>query len=54
MSNPYGKRLIGDVYSLLTATPLQYDRTVVMLDNDFETVPDLAIQVVDLRCIIDQ
>ena len=35
--------LIGDVDTLIAATALEYNRTVVTLDGDFQRVPELSV-----------
>jgi predicted nucleic acid-binding protein len=43
MRPPYGQGLIGDMDTLIAATALTYDLTVVTLDGDYVRVPDLAV-----------
>lgn len=40
-------RLIGDIDTLIAATALERDLTVVTLDPDFERVPNLKLRLVD-------
>ena len=42
---PYGTGLIGDVDTLIAATALEYDLTVVTVDRDFTRVPQLRVQI---------
>jgi predicted nucleic acid-binding protein len=42
---PYGTGLIGDVDTLIAATALAYDLTVVTVDRDFTRVPQLRVRV---------
>jgi predicted nucleic acid-binding protein len=41
--------LIGDIDTLIAATALERDRTVVTLDSDFTRVPDLDVLLLDRR-----
>ena len=38
-------RLIGDIDTLITATALEHDLTVVTIDPDFQRVPDLEVML---------
>lgn len=40
---PHGPRLIGDVDTLIAATALERDLTIVTLDSDFRRVPNLRV-----------
>jgi len=40
---PYGPGLIGDIDTLIAATALELDLTVVTTDGDFRRVPDLKL-----------
>ena len=42
MRTPYGPGLIGDMDTLIAATAMVYDLTVVTLDSDYTRVPDLS------------
>jgi predicted nucleic acid-binding protein len=42
---PYGAGLIGDVDTLIAATALDRDLTLVTMDRDFERVPNLKVRV---------
>jgi predicted nucleic acid-binding protein len=46
---PYGPGLIGDVDALIAATALEHDLTVVTMDSDFQRVPGLQVQLIDVR-----
>ena len=46
---PHGKGLIGDIDTLIAATALEYNLTIVTIDHDFERVPHLKVQLVNLR-----
>ena len=43
MRSPYGSGLIGDMDTLIAATALVYDLTVVTIDSDYARVPDLSL-----------
>ncbi len=40
---PYGPGLIGDIDTLIAATALEYNLTVVTTDSDFSRVPNLNV-----------
>ena len=40
---PHGPGLIGDIDTLIAATALERDLTLVTIDSDFQRVPDLQI-----------
>ncbi len=46
---PYGKGLIGDIDTLIAATALERNLTIVTTDHDFSRVPQLHIHLVDLN-----
>ena len=46
---PYGKGLIGDIDTLIAATALEHDLTLLTIDTDFERVPHLKWQLVTLK-----
>src|SRR5712692_791308 len=46
---PYGKGLIGDMDTLIAATALERNLTIVTTDHDFERVPHLSLQFVNLK-----
>jgi predicted nucleic acid-binding protein len=43
MRPPYGPGLIGDMDTLIAATALHHQFTVVTSDSDFTRVPDLTV-----------
>lgn len=44
---PHGDGLIGDVDTLIAATALERDLTIVTVDSDFTRVPDLKFILLD-------
>ena len=42
---PHGPGLIGDIDTVIAATALEHDLTVVTTDHDYERVPNLKVQV---------
>jgi predicted nucleic acid-binding protein len=46
---PHGPGLIGDIDTLIAATALDRDLTVVTTDSDFERVPQLKVMLITLR-----
>jgi len=44
---PHGPGLIGDFDTLIAATALEYDLTLVTCDGDFTRVRDLRLQLLD-------
>lgn len=46
---PHGPGLIGDIDTLIAATALERNLTVVTTDSDFERVPSLKVQRISLR-----
>ena len=46
---PYGKGLIGDMDTLIAATALERNLTILTTDKDFTRVPDLHVQLVSLQ-----
>jgi predicted nucleic acid-binding protein len=46
---PHGPGVIGDIDTLIAATALEHDLTVVTTDGDFQRVPGLKVRVVTLR-----
>lgn len=46
---PYGPGLIGDIDTLIAATALERDLTVITTDSDFERVPGLKLMLLSLR-----
>ena len=49
MRPPYGPGLIGDVDTLIAATALEHDLTVVTNDGDFTRVPGLKVLLLATR-----
>jgi predicted nucleic acid-binding protein len=45
MRKPHGAGLIGDMDTLIAATALERNLTVVTYDTDFQRVPDLAVKL---------
>ncbi|MCW5850902.1 MAG: type II toxin-antitoxin system VapC family toxin [Anaerolineae bacterium] len=45
---PHGPGLIGDVDTLIAATALDRNLTVVTVDTDFQRVPELKVQLISL------
>jgi predicted nucleic acid-binding protein len=45
LRKPQGKGLIGDIDTLIAATALERNLTVVTYDADFARVPDLAVKL---------
>ena len=46
---PYGTGLIGDIDTLIAATALEQNLTIVTVDSDFERVPGLKVLKVVLK-----
>jgi predicted nucleic acid-binding protein len=46
---PYGPGLIGDIDTLIAATALERNLTIVTTDSDYERVPDLKVQRISLK-----
>ena len=46
---PHGTGLIGDIDTLIAATALERDLTLLTMDTDFERVPQLKYKVIDLK-----
>lgn len=44
MRPPYGPGQIGDMDTLIAATALEHDLTVVTIDSDFTRVPGLSVR----------
>jgi predicted nucleic acid-binding protein len=47
MRAPHGAGLIGDVDTLIAATALERNLTVITLDQDFTRVPGLRVQLLE-------
>src|SRR5918992_4089891 len=43
LRKPHGKGLIGDIDTLIAATALERNLTVVTIDSDFQRVPQLQV-----------
>lgn len=46
---PHGKGLIGDIDTLIAATALERNLTLLTTDRDFDRVPHLKWQLVNLK-----
>jgi predicted nucleic acid-binding protein len=46
---PHGSGLIGDIDTLIAATALERDLTVVTMDTDFQRVPGLNVMLLPRR-----
>jgi predicted nucleic acid-binding protein len=46
---PHGPGLIGDIDTLIAATALERNLTVVTTDSDYERVPDLKVRRISLK-----
>jgi predicted nucleic acid-binding protein len=46
---PHGPGLIGDIDTLIAATALERDLTLVTMDGDFQRVPDLKLALLPRR-----
>src|SRR2546423_1283507 len=46
---PHGKGLIGDMDTLIAATALERNLTIITLDHDFERVPHLKTKFLSLK-----
>lgn len=51
MRSPHGPGLIGDVNTLIAATALDRDLTIVTTDADFTRVPTLSVTLLDRRTL---
>src|SRR5579859_5386701 len=51
MRKPHGPGLIGDIDTLIAATALQHNMTLVTTDGDFTRVPDLQYLLLPLSAI---
>lgn len=49
MRPPHGQGLVGDADTLIAATALEHNLTVMTIDKDFTRVPGLEVQVYTLR-----
>ena len=48
---PHGSGLLGDVDTLIAATALEQNLTVVTTDHDYQRVPGLAVLLLDRRTL---
>jgi predicted nucleic acid-binding protein len=46
---PYGNGLIGDIDTLIAATALERNLTIITADHDYERVPQLKVKFIDLK-----
>ena len=46
---PFGTGLIGDMDTLIAATALERNVTIITSDHDFERVPQLKVKVINLK-----
>jgi predicted nucleic acid-binding protein len=46
---PHGPGLIGDIDTLIAATAIERDLTIVTTDTDFERVPNLKSMIISVR-----
>jgi predicted nucleic acid-binding protein len=46
---PHGPGLIGDIDTLIAATALERNLTVVTMDRDYERVPGLKVRRISLK-----
>ena len=46
---PYGKGLIGDMDTLIAATALERNLTILTTDQDFTRVPKLKVETLNLK-----
>lgn len=49
LRSPYGPGLIGDIDSLIAATAIERNLTVVTADKDFERVPGLEVKLISIK-----
>ncbi len=49
LRSPYGAVLIGDIDTLIAATALERNLTVVTADKDFERVPGLQVKLISVK-----
>jgi predicted nucleic acid-binding protein len=49
LRSPYGAGLIGDIDTLIAATALERNLTVVTADGDFERVPGLQVKLISVQ-----
>jgi len=46
---PYGKGLIGDIDTLIAATAVDRNLTLLTIDTDFQRVPQLKVEIINLK-----
>lgn len=51
---PHGPGLIGDIDTLIAATALERDLTLVTTDRDYERVPSLDVMLVTREALVSQ
>ncbi len=49
LRQPYGKGLIGDIDTLIAATAIERNLTIITADHDFARVPNLQVYFIDLK-----
>jgi len=49
LRSPYGPGLIGDIDTLIAATAVERNLTVVTADRDFERVPGLQVKLISIK-----
>jgi predicted nucleic acid-binding protein len=49
LRSPYGAGLIGDIDTLIAATALERNLTIVTADRDFERVPGLRVKLISVK-----
>jgi predicted nucleic acid-binding protein len=49
LRSPYGAGLIGDIDTLIAATALERNLTIVTADRDFERVPGLQVKLISVK-----
>ena len=48
---PHGTGLIGDIDTLIAATALERNLTILTADRDFERVPHLKVKLIELKAV---
>src|SRR5437660_1697744 len=48
---PHGKGLIGDMDTLIAATAIERNLTIITADRDFERVPNLKMKLVNFKAV---
>ncbi len=49
LRSPYGAGLIGDIDTLIAATALERNLTVVTADRDSERIPGLQVKLISVK-----